>query len=480
MAREREAQARRERQAAEQRERDEQAAREAAEEERDELQEQITQIDARFALDGFRPALRRTDVSPALARIGRDHDADAASVMVTPRHGMTALIAPTPSWGFSTAQRSSSSGWTVTTHTNSGHVYDDELVVYDNRQGIQSIRLVQEFDDNNDGNVGRFEDPDTTVDGSDIMGLITSTDGALIRSSAFPSADGTDRTFAFNHDSMPDTDRSGNLPTDGDDILNNDLDTYRVNGTFMGASGRFECTAAPCEMGRRGDRYVVTGTWRFVARDTTAIARIEDRSYAYFGWWRRAQRENDTYSYLPFAAIAGNATTGGNQTLTYTATVGGGTAFDALTGSATYRGPAIGQYAIYQPLNGQSGAGEFTAQAELTANFNNNMVSGTVTDFSNDPDWSLTLNLASMEGGDVDSTHTEATGGKVDWTIAGTGTSDVQGNWDAEFYSESNYVGQVPDGVVGTFTAAFDADINNVEDFDDIVASLIGAFGAEK
>ena len=68
----------------------------------------------------------------------------------------------------------------------------------------------------------------------------------------------------------------------------------------------------------------------------------------------------------------------------------------------------------------------------------------------------------------------------VNWTIDGQGTSDVRGTWDAEFYSESNYVGQVPDGVVGTFTAAFDGDINDMEDFDDIVGSIIGAFGADK
>ena len=164
-------------------------------------------------------------------------------------------------------------------------------------------------------------------------------------------------------------------------------------------------------------------------------------------------------------------------TLQYSAT-SDETNFDALTGSATYAGPAIGQYAIYQPLNGQSGTGEFTADAELTANFGNNMLSGTVTNFSNDPDWSLTLNLASMAGGNVDST--EAGRGWVNWTIDGQGTSDVRGTWDAEFYSESDYVGQVPDGVVGTFTAAFDGDINDKEDFDDIVGSIIGAFGADK
>ena len=309
------------------------------------------------------------------------------------------------------------------------------------------------------------------------MGTITSADGLFIRLGSFPSTDGTDRTFAFDHDSDHESDTNGdpNSDTQNDGNLTNDLDTARFSGSFMNASGHFECTVAPCTIGRCGDRYTVTGTWVFKATDR-AIARIDDRSYAYFGWWRRDRRENETYSYLPFAAVAGTATTGGGQTLTYSATAGGGTNFDALAGSATYAGPAIGQYAIYQPLNGQSGTGEFTADAELTANFGNDMVSGTVTNFSNDPDWSLTLNLVSMADGEVADTRR----GWVNGTIDGQGTSDVRGTWDAEFYSESDYVGQVPDGVVGTFTAAFDGDINEMEDFDDIVGSIIGAFGADK
>ena len=414
--------------------------RQAAEEERDALQDQAVQADARFALDGMRVALRREVGGTPLARIltTRTHTNPATSVAVTPRHGQTALITPNPSWGFSTAQRSSASGWTVTTHTNSGHVYDDALVVYDNRGGPVSVPLVQEFRGGT-----RFQDTDAANAGTEIMGGITSADALLIRSGAFPSTDGTDTTFAFNHDSMPEVDGP-----DDDGILTNDLDTYRVSGSFMNASGHFECTGAPCTVGRRGDRYtVIAGTWVFKTTDR-ANARIDDRSYAYFGWWRRDLRENETYSYLPFFDIAPDATTGGGATLQYSAT-SDTPAFNALTGSATYRGPAIGQYAMYQPLNGQSGTGAFTADAELQANFGNNMLSGTVTNFSNDPDWSLTLNLVSMADGNVAATAR----GNVDWTIAGTGTSDVQGRWDAEFYSESGTSGRTR--AFGAFTAAF-------------------------
>ena len=73
-----------------------------------------------------------------------------------------------------------------------------------------------------------------------------------------------------------------------------------------------------------------------------------------------------------------------------------------------------------------------------------------------------------MEGGDV-------SGGTTDWTISGN-TSRRQGAWEAEFFSESPYVGQVPDAVVGEFTAIYDGDT----DMDEDIGRIVGAFGARK
>ena len=209
-----------------------------------------------------------------------------------------------------------------------------------------------------------------------------------------------------------------------------------------------------------------------------ANARIDDRSYAYFGWWRRDLRENETYSYhAVLQPWPPTRQPEASDTLQYSAT-SDTTNFNALTGSAILpRATAIGQYAIYQPLNGQSGTGAFTADAELTANFGNEHALGNGDELQQRPglvaDIEFGVNGRRQRGRRV-------TNGWVNWTIAGQGTSDVRGTWDAEFYSESDYVGQVPDGVVGTFTAAFDGDINDMEDFDDIVGSIIGAFGADK
>ena len=456
----------------------------------DEAEQKVVQANARYALDGMRPVLGRKDGDSDVMRIfsGESHTDPAEEVMVTPRHGMTALITPKPRWGYSTAERSSASGWTVTKHTHSGHVHDDVLVVYDNRGGPVSIPLVQEFDDGvSDDAISETRDPfhdgtpataGTVISSGDLTKITVAANNvdyaAVIRSASFPSTDGTNKIFPDNYDSTPNA--GGNA-----------FDMVRISGTFMGASGHFECgrtDTSACIIGRRGNRYTIeSGLWTFETTDR-ANARIDDRSYAYFGWWRREHRENDTYSYLPFVGIAPDAETGGDKPLAYSVKEASSAAFNNLTGSATYTGPAIGQYAIYQPLNGESGTGEFTADVELTANFGTDntagTVGGTVTNFSNDSSWSLTLNAATMPTGTVEyGTDAENNGNWVNWTI-GSHTSDVRGRWTAKFYSESNFVGQVPDGVVGTFTAAYDEDINTTEDFDDIVGTIVGAFGAEK
>ena len=66
-----------------------------------------------------------------------------------------------------------------------------------------------------------------------------------------------------------------------------------------------------------------------------------------------------------------------------------GNDFTTLVGSAIYEGPAIGQYAI--PLGTQSNHGEFKATARFTANFETDMLSGSVSGFDVSPGWSLTL-----------------------------------------------------------------------------------------
>ena len=75
-----------------------------------------------------------------------------------------------------------------------------------------------------------------------------------------------------------------------------------------------------------------------------------------------------------------------------------------LTGSATYQGIAVGQFAYYQPFGGGlSAGGDFNARATLTATFSDvsnvpGTVRGTIDQFDDYPDWTLTLKQGPIVG----------------------------------------------------------------------------------
>ena len=376
-------------------------------------------------------AANRAEARVALAGLAATDAGAGAVSAVMPKYGSTTTLTATPGGEGALSLRPSSisslgGGWSGTALSSTEH----DLVVYSNIGPATRVLLTQEYS-------GRFPDNAPSTANSPISTSITNDDGRLIRSGSFPTGDGGDKTFPDNFESS-------------DASLG--VDIVRISGYFQDASGYFHCTAQPCTIGRRGDRYIiVTGTWTFNTTDA-ALALVDDKSYMYFGWWKHEKSDG-----LAFATFSGGMHSATNSS-------DDANAFDDLGGSATYRGPAVGQYAIHQPAGSDSGADSFTARAELTANFATNMLSGTVTNFSNASDWTLTLNAASMAGGNVETSD----GGTVTWEI-GDATSQEKGGWIAEFFSEAPYAGQTPDGVAGTFNAQFDA-----------VGSLTGAFGARK
>ena len=100
-----------------------------------------------------------------------------------------------------------------------------------------------------------------------------------------------------------------------------------------------------CSVERLGNRYLVdNGMWTFYVRDTATVSQ-DDQSWMYFGWWKREQLSDGALSYASFS--------GGENTATMSSD--NDNDFDALTGSATYRGPAVGQYAVYQPAGSEVG-----------------------------------------------------------------------------------------------------------------------------
>ena len=262
-------------------------------------------------------------------------------------------------------------------------------------------------------------------------------------------------------------------------VRNTDRHPYRwtaeAGGTLGGASGTFRCGEAAstadtsCTVQNTGGGFVFAGPWRFVPSSGTVGVRVNDSEYMWFGWWARQTVEHeegtpaDVHPTDDWAFGVGH---GGNAVTT----------FAGATGPATYQGPAAGRYAVFEPATGESSHGSFTASATLNANFGNatdeGTISGTITGFSNDPDWSLALKEGTIGSGVV---AVETDG--VTWTI--NGVPDDSGQWEADFYSnlptDTAGLAQVqPHGVAGTFAAQYDG--SGVGP----TAAMIGAFGAHR
>ena len=253
---------------------------------------------------------------------------------------------------------------------------EDTVVVYSDVKAPDSVPIMQQYsgfsplDEN--ANILKITIPDSAYSG-------------LIKSSRFPTGGG--RTSIIP------------LTIDSDDNAANDL-TARLPGSFDGASGHFQCSGgggAECSVHYTGAQYNLGGggVWTFQTSKNSKV-KVPDSNFMYFGWWSRESIEDGTLSYSVFSDRGLVAASGAE--------------FNALEGTATYTGPAIGQYAIYQTLGTQSNHGAFKATARFTADFSRNVLSGSISGFDTSPDWSLTL----MEQGMGDGT---VTGGDVSWTI---------------------------------------------------------------
>ena len=341
---------------------------------------------------------------------------------VGPKYRAPASVSA-PNVTFVSPRGSSAGNWYATTASNQGQITDDTIVVYSDVGAPDSTPIMEVYN-------GFAEDADNT----NLLAItISNAHNNLIASSRFPTA-GRTATIPLTIDST-------------DDDVDNDDMTAKLSGRFDGASGTFQCSGGACTVRHTGGGYVLDGDWTFRTSKNSKV-KVPDGEFMYFGWWR--QKTNTTgataFAYGTFSKV-GSAVSGGG--------------FATLQGSATYEGRAIGQYAIYQPLGTQSNHGEFRATARFTANFDTDMLSGSVSGFNVSPGWSLTLKETSMSNGTV-------TEGDVSWTIDG----NIQdgGNWNGAFHSEIDpYVDHIPDGLTGTFGAEY-AD----------VGELVGAFGTHK
>ena len=413
----------------------EQAAREREQAEKERLEREAEEAEARA---------NRAEAGRAYG----DLFTSAGTVAVTPKYRAKATV-NTPAMNFESSSLSSSGRWSITAFSNAGSDNNDDLVVYADMDAPTNVKIVEHA-----VHADNFE---PVLDTNNIVATLRGS-STLISSSRFPGG-GRSTTFEHNFDSEPTMDApddgDADTTTDGDGNTRNDYDRTRFSGSFDGASGTFECMGTCTIKHEGGDLYdIESGTWTFTTSNTATV-KVADDSYMYFGWWKREAKSDGSLSFSTFSA--------GQHPVTEIPI--------ALTGTATYTGPAVGQYAIYQPAGSDSGTGSFTARAELTANFGDNtgnegMLSGRVTNFSNAADWSLTLMSQEIVDGGVARPDNPATDPSVSWTIAGNTVAG--GGWYARFFSDvAPYAGHIPEGVAGTFNAEFGT-----------VGRLVGAFGA--
>ena len=250
----------------------------------------------------------------------------------------------------------------------------------------------------------------------------------------------------------------------------------KFTGTYMGASGTYECTGATaCTATSGGDAGItLAGTWTFTP-NAGAMLKMKDAQYLYFGWWvRKDSKGMATHA----GALYGEMVpTGGTATLVTESVINESNG--ALVGKATYMGKSAGKFAISDPLRpANDDAGHFTADAELMADFKatGSTLSGTIDNFrlndgSDDPGWSVELQKAMFDN-DGDKFMTNAATPADDrtvWSIGGN-KSAASGKWEAQMFDEKTDDGSnVPTSVVGSFMSTIGT-----------THELVGAFGATK
>ena len=265
-----------------------------------------------------------------------------------------------------------------------------------------------------------------------------------------------------------------------------------IRGTYFGADGTFTCTSTePCTITREttgttpfSASTTRGGTWTFVP-DADAMVSLPDQDWLAFGFWLTAP--DDIEDGMHRIGVFSD----GMEEYDYSTKTASG-----LVGTATYEGSAAGYYVN----RGESGL--FTAAANLTANFEDDMLSGRINDFRNSRG-------EFIDSDTRDDPNDPMSGGEGDWTVElrptainDTGGFDAPGGairgsadgvlwdggeWDAQLYGPGGrvypeeaarpegYIGNAPSGVTGNFRA-ITADLD--DDTGVEYKGVVGAFGA--
>ena len=306
---------------------------------------------------------------------------------------------------------------------------------------------------------------------------------------------------------------------ENNDNLYNHLDTTLVKGYFNGVEGTFTCTANSVtnsdnmcaaqklpngeiilgETLRVGDGFVesdkgvntdsdsdsLKGAWTFKPTDPDDMV----ASYASFGYWI----QKDATGKKPVSIGSFHDFTGEEKDILST-----DANLNRITGTATYSGGAVGQYAFYNAgSTDKSYYGGFTADVMLTADFAGGKVAdgqirGVIdsfmakdsTDIQAKPvSWQVDLEPTDFNTmGQIGSSNTT---GDATWTIDGTQHENQGSRWSGRFshfvdddgttdVTNTAAASAAPGTVTGEFSTY--ASHSSGEDF----ARLVGAFGADK
>ena len=367
------------------------------------------------------PADPSAEVTAALA--GLRSDPLEESPVVVPKYLLPADVT-IRGVAFARPRGASVGRWYTTTLSNRGAISQDDMLVYSDNRRL-SVPIMDAHSDFALTTSGDYLT--LTIDPASHVEFLGST--------RFPRVEGTIQ-IPLTVDGLP------------DDSMDKADRTAWFSASFDGAAGDLQCVDVidgTCSVQLTSTGYVLNGnTWMFRTATTAQVHR-PDPSYMYFGWWRKQTIADGVVKYRVFGETGMDAST---------------MHFPGLTGTAAYIGPAIGQYAIHQS-GGMSDYGSFKGTVQLSADFNHDTISGVITGFDVNTDWTVTLKLTNMAAGTIAE-------GDVSWTI-GRSTEDG-GNWNGAFHHETAPVaGAKPDGIAGTFDARYGN-----------AGRMVGAFGAKR
>ena len=234
-------------------------------------------------------------------------------------------------------------------------------------------------------------------------------------------------------------------------------------GSYHGVAGTYYCTPTDantkCSSAVAASGFTLAGgTWTF--KPTTATAKVmsvDDTTYASYGWWLHKSEDGKTYTASAFATARG--------------TVTAASGIDTLRGTATYMGGAAGKYALHSATGGTNDAGHFTARATLEADFNTDMITGTIDQFmgadGESRDWSVELMEQGVgAAGAILGDDGTGTAKMTKWTINDTAAA-AAGQWSGTLYDNGD--DSVPKVGTGTFYSEYGT-----------AGRMVGGFGVNK